>query len=160
MNMFRELRRTTQQLSRDVALQYLRDAEEGVLSTISVDNGYPYGIAVNHVLMNDALYFHCANEGHKVDNMKANPAVSYFIIHKKDIDQERYTTTFESVHVFGKASIVTNPKEKYDALLEIARKFTGAFAKHADREIKPSFDRTTIVRIDIEHIEGKQSKNT
>lgn len=157
--MFRPLRRHAQQLPKDVALAFLSNTEEGVLSTISVDNGYPYGIAVNHVLYQGFIYIHCANEGHKMDNIQKNPKVSYFVIHKNVIDQAAYTTRFESVHVFGKASIVTEKKEKYDVLYQIAKKFTGEFVQHADREIKPSMTKTSIIKIEIEHIKGKQSKN-
>lgn len=157
--MYRPLRRSTQQIDKDVALAYLRNAQEGILSTISIDNGYPYGIAVNHVVIDNVIYFHSANEGHKIDNIKSNPNVSFFVIVENDVIPETYTTHFKSVHVFGKASIVDDDKEKYKALYEIAKKFTGEYVKNADKEIQPSFKRTSIVRIDIEHMEGKQSKN-
>lgn len=156
--MFRPLRRTKNEVSKEQAYKYLEDTKEGFLSTISVDNGYPYGLAVNHVYLNGKIYFHCAKKGHKLDNILANDKVSFFTIHKNEIWQEAYTTVFESVHVFGRASIVTDKLEYKDALMEISRKYTGKFFASAKTKIASALDITEIVKIDIEHISGKKTK--
>lgn len=155
--MFRELRRKEKRTSVDTALEYLQHCEDGVLSTISVDNGYPYGVAVNHVLLDGMIYFHCAKQGHKIDNILANNKVSFFAVNKATIDKKAYTTKFESVHVFGRASVVTDKDEFKKALYEIARKYTGEFFAKAGTEIASAINKTMVVKIEIDHIKGKAS---
>ena len=58
--MFRELTRKRQALTREECLALLRSELRGVLS-VQGDDGYPYGMPMNHYY-NDAdgkLYFHC-----------------------------------------------------------------------------------------------------
>ena len=56
--MFREMRKKKRETTKDEAYQFLEKAQEGILSTISVDNSYPYGTSVNHVLIDNKIYFH------------------------------------------------------------------------------------------------------
>lgn len=43
-------------------------AEFGVLSTIGND-GQPYGVPLNYIYKDRAIYFHCAVAGQKLDNI-------------------------------------------------------------------------------------------
>ena len=56
---FREMRRMDRKISDNQARELLKNNTYGVLSTIGVD-GYPYGVPLNYVFFNDAIYFHCA----------------------------------------------------------------------------------------------------
>lgn len=156
--MFREMRRIKNQVSNEQALSFLDTALDGVLSTISVDNGYPYAVAVNHVLLDGMIYFHCAKTGHKIDNIIANNKVSFFAVASSNIDQKAYTTKFKSVHVFGKAYVVEEKEEFKKALYLIAKKYTGSFFAKAATEIASAIDKTMVVRIEIDSIKGKATK--
>ena len=68
MTTFREMRRADRALGEDEAREILARAEHGVLATMGAD-GWPYAVPVNHVLVGDTLYIHCATEGHKLDNI-------------------------------------------------------------------------------------------
>lgn len=64
--MFYEMRRKDRLLTEKEAKEILSEGEYGVLSTIGED-GYPYGVPVNYVYLNDSIYFHCAADvGHKL----------------------------------------------------------------------------------------------
>ena len=156
--MFREMRRIKNKVSDSDALSFLEIADEGIISTISVDNGYPYSTAVNHVIIDGSIYFHCAKTGHKIDNIIANNKVSFFAIANSNIVQKAYTTKFQSVHVFGKATIVEDKDEFKKALYKIAKKYTGSFFAKAATEIASAMDKTLVVRIDIDYITGKATK--
>lgn len=156
--MFREMRRVKNKVSEENAFNFLEVAKEGVLSTISVDNNYPYSTAVNHVLMDQTIYFHCAKSGHKIDNILSNNKVSFFAVADSNIDQKAYTTKFKSVHVFGTASIVEDKEEFKKALYRIAKKYTGSFFSKAAAEIASAIDQTMVVRIKVDHISGKATK--
>jgi nitroimidazol reductase NimA-like FMN-containing flavoprotein (pyridoxamine 5'-phosphate oxidase superfamily) len=157
--MFREMRRKEKQVSDETALQFLDIAQDGVLSTISIDNGYPYSTSVNHVVMDGCIYFHCAKAGHKIDNILENNKVSFFAVAESKIDEKAYTTKFKSVHVFGRATVVTNKEEFKKALYLIAQKYTGSFFAKAATEIASAINKTLVVKIEIDSIKGKSSKN-
>lgn len=154
--MFRDMRKKKRETSKEDAYNCLIKASHGTFSTISADNGYPYGITVNHIVLNDHIYFHCAKEGHKLDNIKKNSNVSFFAVCDSSIDKLAYTTKYNSAHVFGKAYIVEDKIEREAVLYEIAKKFTGKFFINAKTHIINAFDITGIVRIEIEHITGKK----
>ena len=63
-----EMRRKEKMISREDIMEVLASAEYGILSTVSAD-GMPYGTPVNFVYADDAIYFHCATEGHKLSNL-------------------------------------------------------------------------------------------
>ena len=60
--MFREIARKKQALCREECIKLLKQEKRGVLSVIG-DEGYPYGIPINHYY-NEAdgkIYFHSGN---------------------------------------------------------------------------------------------------
>ena len=74
--MFRELARKKQQLTKDECIELLKKEKRGVLSVIG-DNGYPYGMPMNH-FYNEAdgkIYFHTGKKGHRTDALKENEKV-------------------------------------------------------------------------------------
>ena len=67
--MKREMRRKDRLLTEKEAREILSEGEYGVLSTMG-ENGYPYGVPVNYVYLNDNIYFHCAADvGPKLENI-------------------------------------------------------------------------------------------
>ena len=76
------MRRKDRALSRQEALDILNKGEYGILSTVSAD-GQPYGTPINFCLINDCIYFHCAKEGHKLDNISANSKVCFCVVGKE-----------------------------------------------------------------------------
>jgi hypothetical protein len=134
----------------------LSEVEYGVMSCMG-DGGYGYGVPVNHVYMDGAIYFHCAYAGHKMDSIERNNKVSYLVVDKSEVLPEELSTSFSSVIVFGTASIVEN-EEKMKALYEIGSKFSKGFEDKVDKEIKKIGNNTCVVKIDIENKEGKIAK--
>ncbi|MHC4207121.1 MAG: pyridoxamine 5'-phosphate oxidase family protein, partial [Planctomycetota bacterium] len=67
----KELRRKDRAITEEEAMTLLSSAEYGVLSTVS-DNGEPYGVPLNFCIIDHCIYFHCAIEGRKIDNIKHN----------------------------------------------------------------------------------------
>ena len=69
--MKKEMRRKEKAISADEIKDVLDNAEYGILSTISED-GTPYGTPLNFAYSDGAIYFHCACEGHKLENIRYN----------------------------------------------------------------------------------------
>jgi uncharacterized protein len=154
MTPFRDIRRSARALPTHQAREILARAEHGVLATLGSD-GWPYAVPVNHVLSGDTLYFHCALEGHKLDNIAHEERVSFSAVASVEVLPLALSTLYESAIVFGRAAVVTDPAERLRALELLAVRFCGALTPEAQRNIAADGARTAVVRIRIERITGK-----
>jgi hypothetical protein len=154
--MFRGLRRTDRTMDSSLAETILRDGDYGVMSCTG-DNGYGYGVALNYVYYDDAIYFHCAYEGHKLDAIKNNEKVSFLVVSRSLVIPDELRTRYESVIAFGKASQVEG-QEKADALYKLGDKYSKGFEAIVDEEIEKLLTNTCVVKIQIEHKEGKSAE--
>lgn len=151
--MFRKLRREKNKMADESAIELLKSCQEGTLGTISVDNGYPYTVVVNYVFYNDKIYFHSAKQGHKIDNILANPKVSLSVYDNAEVIQETFTTKYQSVTLFGKANVIETDKE---VLFELIKKYSPDFLKSGREYVDRSYDGPALIEIDIEYLTGKE----
>lgn len=156
--MFRDMRRSDKQMDQDEAFKVLAECEEGYLSTISVDNGYPHPVCVNHFYDGEALYFHCAKSGHKIDNINANNKVSFICAKDIEVVKRKYSTNFKSVIVYGRASIVEDKEKRKEILYQLSKRFVGKFIANFASELANSINVTEVIKIEIDHISGKKTK--
>ena len=152
-----EMRRKEKMISREEILEVLASAEYGILSTVSAD-GMPYGTPVNFVYADDAIYFHCATEGHKLSNLAANNNVCFTAVDSVELMPEKFNTKFRSVIAFGKASAVEDDEEKKKALLEIIKKLSPDFIESGIEYINSSFSKAEVIKITISEISGKATR--
>ncbi|UFS69030.1 pyridoxamine 5'-phosphate oxidase family protein [Geomonas sp. RF6] len=154
--MQREVRRKEREISEADAKELLERGVYGVLSTVGAD-GAPYGVPLNYFVRGGAIYFHCAVEGHKLENLAAEPRVSFCVVGKTEVALEKFSTRYESVIVAGKASEAV-ADEKQMALEGLLAKY---FPKKSEAERLKYIDdlgaRTKAFRIDIEGIRGKRN---
>lgn len=149
----RELRRKDRSISEQSAKKILIEGEYGVLSTVD-ENGQPYGVPLNYVFLDRGIYFHAAQKGYKIDNIVFNNRVSFCVVGKTKVIQEEFTTNYESVICFGKASLVEG-KEKEKGLMGLIQKYSPDFQKAGKEEIAGSLKIVAVIRIDIDHMSGK-----
>lgn len=155
--MFREMRRKNQELDRAECLRILKERESGVLA-LSGDEGYPYAVPLNHVLVDGKLYFHCATEGHKIDAICGCDKASFCVIDADDVDRENYSTRFRSVIVFGRVRLLEDEGEKVRVLTALGNRFCPATPEKTDLEIRDALSRTGVIELTPEHISGKESR--
>jgi len=148
------IRRKDRALTEDQAYAILRKGEHGVLATQGED-GYPYAVPINHVVVDHIIYLHCAQEGHKLDNLAFCDRVSYCVVTQSVVLPAELSTQYESAVVFGRARRVEDPAEKRAALVAILQRFAPDFEAMGLEAIANSLNRTGVVRIDIERISGK-----
>lgn len=72
----KELRRQDRAITQEEAHAFLMKGEYGVLSTVTAD-GKPYGVPLSFCVIDQHLFFHCAVEGQKLDNLEHNQSVSF-----------------------------------------------------------------------------------
>ncbi|SHI97127.1 pyridoxamine 5'-phosphate oxidase family protein [Lutispora thermophila] len=155
--MFRKMRRIDKAMDEGTALELLKRCEYGVVSTVGSD-GYPYGVPVNYAYKDNVIYFHCATEGHKLDNIMENPKASFCIVGNTELIPSKFSTKYESVIAFGKASIVEDDNEKREALREIIKKYSPDYIESGEKYIANDSKKANIVKIEIEHMTGKKAK--
>lgn len=152
--MKREMRKKNREISKESAYDVIRNSEYGFLATVSED-GSPYCIAVSHALVGNDIYFHCAREGHKIDNIVRDSRVCFSAVGKTNILPEKFTVEYESAVAFGRAEFLEEREEKLSAILKICEKYTPQQMENAEVYARKEIDAMHICRIRIEHITGK-----
>jgi nitroimidazol reductase NimA-like FMN-containing flavoprotein (pyridoxamine 5'-phosphate oxidase superfamily) len=156
--MFREVRRQNRILEdKDRILELLQNSEYGFLSLGTSENGYAYGIPINYAYDRDenSLYFHCAPEGQKLDEIEKNNKVSFCIVGKTLPIAKQFTTLYESVIAFGIADINLSDEEKRKALRLLVKKYSPEYEELGETYMDKSWHRTACFKIKIEHITAK-----
>jgi uncharacterized protein len=148
-----EMRRSDRAMPQNDAKALLQNGECGVLSTVSAD-GQPYGVPVSYCFTENVIYFHCAIEGHKVENIKKNNKVSFCVVGRTEVLPDKFSTKYESVIVFGKAIEIAGD-EKREALLQLINKYSQGFIENGLKYIKEASDKTKVYKILTESITGK-----
>jgi nitroimidazol reductase NimA-like FMN-containing flavoprotein (pyridoxamine 5'-phosphate oxidase superfamily) len=149
----REIRRKDRAIARDEALELLRRAEYGVLSSVGAD-GQPYGVPLSFCVIGDAIYFHSALEGHKLDNLAGNDRVSFCVVGDTEVLPEQFGTRFASAIVFGSAREVFDA-DKQRALEGLLSKYSPGFMEKGLRYIEKVSPEVRVFGIRIERITGK-----
>lgn len=151
--MFREMRKKDRQIENAEAINILKNCEYGILSTID-ENGYPYGVPLSYAYVDNAIYFHCALEGKKLDNIKDNNKVSFTVVGEVEALPSKFSTKYESVIVFGRAFEVFE-EEKYKALVAILNKYSKEYLEQGKAYIKNDISKTKVIKISVDHFTGK-----
>lgn len=154
--MFREMRRKDRKLEDNDVVGILKNNNYGVLSTVSED-GYPYGVPISYTYINNSIYFHGSNKGHKFDNISNNDKVSFCVVGQTQILPDEFSTKYESVIISGRAIEVFDD-EKNMALLETLNKYSPDYIEQGKEYINKASKATRVVKIYIEHISGKAKR--
>ena len=156
MNMFREMRRSNQQLEREECLRILGEGENGVLALLG-EGGYPYAVPLNYVFDDGAIYFHCAAEGHKIDAIRKCDKASFCVIEADEVDEAAYSTRYRSAIAFGRVRLVEDAAEKRRSLQALCDRFCPATPEITAQKLEKSLGKVMMVCLTIEHLTGKES---
>ena len=115
----------------------------------------PYILPVNHIYYEDALYFHSANVGRKLDLIRANPLLGFSVTEMIGIRQSAERpcgtgTAFRSVTGTAKAVFIEN--EKNQILNQLITRFT----KHPETSFPDDIlNAVAVIRLEIISISFK-----
>ena len=151
------IRRKDRQLDDAAAMALLKRGEYGILST-SDQHNRPYGIPVNYVVMEGSIFFHCATEGQKLENITANRGVSFCVVGRTELLPEKFSTRYESVVVSGSAEVIDEGDLKRAALGALITKYAPGNIAAGQAYIDKLMDKTTVVKVSIDHLAGKARK--
>jgi uncharacterized protein len=128
---------------------------------IALANGnIPYIITMNFGYVNEPeqmLFFHCANEGKKLDMIRQNNYVCF----EMDIDHQILSgirscdcgMRFRSIIGYGNIFVVTDKEEKIVGLNRIMTHYGGENKYSYDEKV---LEQTIILRLDIKEMTGKK----
>lgn len=133
---------------------------EGKYVTISMcRNNEPYIVTLSYGYDPDkkCLYFHCANEGLKIDFIKKNPLVCATIIKNRGYRMNECDHAYQSIIMRGNLVIIKNIEEKkhgFHVLINHLEKNPEPIKKkHLDDN--KSYLNSYTLRLDIEEVSGK-----
>lgn len=156
--MFRNLRRTKQQLTDQETEALLERGSFGVLALLG-DGDYPYALPLNYVLAGNHIYFHSAPAGHKIDAIGAGAKASFCVVEESRVIPEELTTSFSSAIAFGRVFVVEDEAKRREALGLICEKYAPGLEALKQEAIDSSLHRTAIIGLEIEHRSGKVSRD-
>jgi len=151
------MRRKDRELPREIALSIVDKCAYSVMATVNPD-GSPYCIPLSLAMKGEWLYFHCAKEGHKIDNLRHNCRVCISCVGEVKPIREDFSTEFESAVISGTASEILDPDEKIYALRLISERYTPDNMQAFDEAIRKSIENTGVWKIHMDEISGKQKK--
>lgn len=149
----KKVRRKDREIGTHEAIELLSNCEYGVLSTVGKD-AQPYGVPLSYAYKNNCIYFHCALDGHKIENIKENSKVSFCVVGNTNVLPDKFSTEYESTVAFGVASEVQGA-ERYRALLWLLEKYSPEFIEEGKKYIDQNEKATKVIKIEIGHISGK-----
>lgn len=153
---FPPLRRPGKALDEAEALDILRRASVATLACLS-PTGYPYAVPLNFVFAEPAaVYFHCAAEGHKVEALRSEARVSLAVVGHAQVQPERFTTSYASVVVFGRAALVTRAEERRRALMALVAKYAPDFYEKGRAYVEGYRKPLAVWRVDVARLTGKR----
>jgi len=153
----RPVRRADRQIPTEDTIAVLKSADYGILSTVSAD-GSPYGVPLSFVYTGDVIYFHCAPEGHKLDNILQNPEVCFCAVSQAETLADKFSVRYASATVFGKAEVVKDDDEKRAALVALVQKYSPGHIPAGMDYINRDFHKPLVVKINVQKMSGKSRK--
>lgn len=144
-------------MPREFALEVTDKCEWAVLSMKDLE-GKPYAVPISIVRDGDAVYFHTAKAGRKIDILKQNPEVCLVCVGDTKRLEDQFTTKYESAVISGHAEEVTDDGEKIHALRILCERHTPANMGEFEDAVRKSLRVTGIWKIRMEEVTGKAKK--
>lgn len=153
------MRRKDREIAEDEIIRDIIDRADVCRIAMAAENE-PYIVTMNFGFIPEGrgiLYFHCANEGRKLDMIRKNSHVCF----QMDTDHRLYGgekgcdwgMNFSSVVGYGNISILTDTGDKKRGLDCIMKQYAGEKIFTYDEKV---LSRTTILRLDITEMTGKK----
>ena len=103
---------------------------------------------------NNKIYFHGAKEGHKIDAIKNYDKASFCVYDSGYRKDGEWALNINSVIVFGKIRLVTDPELTRKICTKLVQKFTDD-EEYLEKELKNALPRVQCLELEIEHMTGK-----
>lgn len=153
------VRRKDREITASSALKKVLKATKYVTIALCMDDE-PYLVSLSHgydAKLN-CLYFHCAREGKKITYLKANSKVWGQAVQDYGVTDE-CDYAYTCVHFKGTVSLIANSNEKQHAMEVLVRQLSDNPEEKLAGITPEKLAKTTMGRIDINYMSGKQHQN-
>ncbi|MBE0665930.1 MAG: pyridoxamine 5'-phosphate oxidase family protein [Candidatus Aminicenantes bacterium] len=160
MKTYHGLRRKEQEIRETAELKAILAKTQYVTVAMCRDNE-PYLVTLSHGYDEErnAIYFHCAGAGKKIEILKANDRVWGQALVDRGYVQGKCDHLFSTVQFSGRVRFVEDAEEKRHALAVMIGQLEQEPEKvMADQVSDTSVAKVCIGRIDIEFLSGKRSE--
>ena len=150
------MRRVEKEISEKKDLTFiLKNGKYTIISMCKKNEAYLVTLSYGYDQSKNALYFHCAKEGQKIDFIKSNPNVCGTVIDEDDCGQ-----TYRSVVFKGKMVIVEELQEKIYGFNILINQLEGDPQAIRNKFLKEDqiYEDSGMLRLDISEISGKEEK--
>lgn len=141
-------------------MKKILQTSEHVTLALCADNE-PYLVTLSHGYDPEqhCLFFHCAQEGKKIEILKKNNIVWGQVLIDKGYIQGSCDHLYATVQFRGKVTFLTELEDKKQALTNMIHKLDDNPLEIMDKQLADkSINRVNIGRIDIEFMSGKEAK--
>lgn len=142
----------------DIIVDIFNRADIGHLATIAAD-GWPNVKPLNFAWCDGRIYFHCALEGEKLDDIRRDPRVTFEVALpvayvRGNENPCRAEFLYRSVILRGRASVVETPRERKKGLDALMGKYQpdGGYGDYRAEKLYL----TCVVAIEPEELVGKE----
>jgi len=144
--------------NRNVLMKILKQGKYVTISMCRDNEPYIVTLSYGYDQVKNALYFHCATKGLKLDFVKFNPNVCATIIEDKGYKMGDCSHAYRSVVFWGKIHLIKNLKEKKYGMDVLLNHLEDNPKKLKQRNLKSeeAYRKVGILRLDIEEMKGKQ----
>ncbi|PWW08569.1 hypothetical protein DFQ01_101292 [Paenibacillus cellulosilyticus] len=164
--MYSSIRLKLRECTEESAIQhFLEHAEKGFLGLSADDT--PYVVPLNFVWRENAIYFHGAAEGRKVDYMQRNARGCFTVSQSYGTLTSpvpaHIDTAYMSVMLFGRLSTVDTLEEATSVMQAMIDKYMPGFynkplaAQHLDKHRSSLGSRTMIYKLAVESMSAKSN---
>jgi nitroimidazol reductase NimA-like FMN-containing flavoprotein (pyridoxamine 5'-phosphate oxidase superfamily) len=156
----REIRRKEKAIQDEHEMHSILRETKYVTIAMCSDNE-PYLVTLSHGYdsQNNCIYFHCAQEGKKIDILRENGIVWGQALVDHGYANGNCDHLYVSVHFKGHVTFITDQEEKKKALTVMVNQLEPDPLPVIDEQFTAkSLKRVNIGRIDIDYMSGKKAK--
>jgi len=156
------MRRSERKMEDQEDYRLLRESLWVTLSTVNaraespLGLGSPYAVPISVVESDGQFFFHCAKQGHKIDNLNSDNRVCITCVGSAEPDEKALSVAFKSATFFATAEEVILREEKIRALDALCKRF--APSQNPAGQIDAMVDKTGVWKLHILGSSGKQRK--
>lgn len=149
-----QMRRMSHKMSEEETLELVKKSKYAVLSLVDVD-GLPYGVPLDYIYQDHALYFHGAKEGRKIDGMKKNPRGCAVILGDTSVVPDKFGRKYSSAIIEGSMEFIDEPETKRKVMTYVVEQNSPDFKEKGNVIIEKMLNQVLIYKMNIETMSGK-----
>ncbi len=148
------LRRKDLAMSEEQTLLLIKTNKFAILSLVDAD-GLPYGVPLDYIYKDNALYFHGSKAGRKIDAMQINPRGCAVILGDTAVVPEKFGRKYTSVVVEGSIELIDDPEVKRQLMTCVVESNSSDYREKGEIVIEKMLNQVMIYKMNIEIISGK-----